>query len=112
MKRKYRTAVGCMKRMSLVQKKQSQLCKSLAMQINDLSSQIIDLKRRLEESDAKSREAKLTSNIKPRMATIILKRRITELNRSLQNSASAPAIPSQASSSKKFKLATSETINE
>lgn len=105
MKRKYRTAVAIIKRMSILQKRQSQICKSYAIQLNDLSSQIVDMKRRLEESDVKSRETKATSNIKPRMATIILKRRITEPTRSLQNSSSGT---SQPSSSKKSKLMSAE----
>lgn len=103
MKRKYRSAVNLIQWLSRIQKKQSQLSKNYAVKINELSTQILELKRRLEESDAKSREAKLTSNIKPRMATIILKRRITEPSRSHHNMSSSSASSGQ-SPTKKVKV--------
>lgn len=65
--------------------------------MSQMNSQIVDLRRRLEESESKNREIaanfnqlatmeqagssgnkKITRNIKPRAATIILKRRINE----------------------------------
>lgn len=86
MKRRYRLAVQLIKRMGNLQKKQAQQNKSFSIQISELSSEIVQLKRRLEESDTKNRDQSgnsKTSNIKPRMATIILKRRITEPSRSI-----------------------------
>lgn len=115
MKRKYRSAIHIIKLMRSMQRKQSQLMKSHSIQISELSTQIIELKRRIEESDAKNRELsntlnessnrqisnKYTSNIKPRTATIILKKRINESLRNnlashpLQTSQSASSIPSK-----------------
>lgn len=90
MERKYKTA---MKRVNQMTQRMKHFRK-YSVQITDMASQIVDLKRRIEESDAKNREisaniSQITSdsgaatenkprNIKPRTATIILKRRITE----------------------------------
>lgn len=90
MERKYKTA---MKRVSQMTRRMK-LMKHFRNQMSEMASQIVDLKRRIEESDAKNREisaniSQITSdsgtatankprNIKPRTATIILKRRITE----------------------------------
>lgn len=71
-----------------IQNRQAQKLRSCSMQINELNAQVIDLRRRLEESNnsKKSLEQIATvvnerttrssaqRNIKPRTATIILKR--------------------------------------
>lgn len=80
-----------------MQTKQLRIQRSYALSMSQMNSQIVDLRRRLEESESKNREIaanfnqlatmeqtgtsgnkKITRNIKPRAATIILKRRINE----------------------------------
>uniref|UniRef100_A0A0K8TRF8 F-box domain-containing protein n=1 Tax=Tabanus bromius TaxID=304241 RepID=A0A0K8TRF8_TABBR len=99
MERKYRNATKKLQRVIQIQNKQMRQLRNNAIQLSEMNSQIIDLKRRLEESDAKNREIstnisqitcetstaagtaspdKAGRNIKPRTATIILKRRINE----------------------------------
>lgn len=71
-----------------IQNRQAQKLRNCLMQINELNAQVIDLRRRLEESNnpnksfeqiatqvVNQRATRSTSrNIKPRTATIILKR--------------------------------------
>lgn len=72
-----------------IQNRQAQKLRSCSMQINELNAQVIDLRRRLEEANnsknsldqiatvVSGRSARIAStqrNIKPRTATIILKR--------------------------------------
>lgn len=93
MERKYKTAMKRVNQMTQRMKMMKHI-RNYSVQMKEMSSQIVDLKRRIEESDAKNREisaniSQITSdsgaatenkprNIKPRTATIILKRRITE----------------------------------
>jgi len=87
--KKYKTVIRKLTHVSSLQTKQSLL-------MTQMNAQIVDLRRRLEESESKNREIaancnqlatmdqgtggnkKITRNIKPRAATIILKRRINE----------------------------------
>lgn len=99
MEDKYKKAIKKFNQMIQIQNKQMRHLRYNSLRISQLNSQIGELKRRLEESDAKNREIsanisqityeagststansppKPTRNIKPRAATIILKRRITE----------------------------------
>lgn len=91
MERKYKTAMKRVNQMTQRMKMMKHY-RNYSVQMTEMASQIVDLKRRIEESDAKNREisaniSQITSdtatenkprNIKPRTATIILKRRITE----------------------------------
>ncbi|KAJ6642041.1 F-box only protein 28 [Pseudolycoriella hygida] len=94
--KKYKTAMRKITRLESVQAKQMRMQRSYALSITQMNSQIVDLRRRLEESESKSRDIitnynqlallgqaagnrnRITRNIKPRAATIILKRRINE----------------------------------
>lgn len=84
-----------------VQMKHMKLIRQQDAQISELRSQVAELKRRVEETDAKNREIHLNvnqissqkpaaavaepfirkSNIKPRTATIILKRRLEQFDK-------------------------------
>lgn len=71
-----------------IQNRQAQKLRSCSMQINELNAQVIDLRRRLEESNnsknsleqianvvsGRTTRSSVQRNIKPRTATIILKR--------------------------------------
>lgn len=71
-----------------IQNRQAQKLRSCSMQINELNAQVIDLRRRLEESNnsknsleqiatvvsGRTTRSSTQRNIKPRTATIILKR--------------------------------------
>lgn len=93
--RKYKSVMRKLTHVSSMQVKQLRIQRSCALSMSQMNSQIVDLRRRLEESESKSREIaanfnqmavmeqssgtkKITRNIKPRAATIILKRRINE----------------------------------
>ncbi|XP_037036892.1 F-box only protein 28 [Bradysia coprophila] len=95
--RKYKSVMRKLTHVSSLQSKQLRIQRSCALSMSQMNSQIVDLRRRLEESESKNREIaanfnqmavmeqtsssgnkKITRNIKPRAATIILKRRINE----------------------------------
>lgn len=72
-----------------IQNRQAQKLRSCSMQINELNAQVIDLRRRLEEANnsknsldqmatvvggGRTTRSSTQRNIKPRTATIILKR--------------------------------------
>ncbi|XP_031633282.1 F-box only protein 28 [Contarinia nasturtii] len=89
MERKFKTAMRKLNNVIGIQNRQAQKLRSCSMQINELNAQVIDLRRRLEESNnSKNSLEQIASvvkvrstqsntqhnNIKPRTATIILKR--------------------------------------
>jgi F-box protein 28 len=105
MEKKYKIAMRKVNHMMHAQNKQICQVRNYSVQISDLNTQIVELKRRLEETEVKNREMSAninqlkidatimspttssssvirgssnTRNIKPRTATIILKRRIAE----------------------------------
>ncbi|XP_055323422.1 F-box only protein 28 [Sitodiplosis mosellana] len=88
MERKFKTAMRKLNSVIGIQNRQAQKLRSCSMQIDELNAQVIDLRRRLEESNnlknpleqiatvVSGRTTRSTAqrNIKPRTATIILKR--------------------------------------
>uniref|UniRef100_A0A6B2EAQ0 F-box domain-containing protein n=1 Tax=Phlebotomus kandelakii TaxID=1109342 RepID=A0A6B2EAQ0_9DIPT len=100
MKRHYNKAMTKVNHLLLLQNKQARQMRLYAGTVSEMRTQIADLRRRLDESEAKNREISAnisqikdttgqipqsqqpmrTTHIKPRMATIILKRRISGSN--------------------------------
>lgn len=97
METKYKNAIKKFTQMIQIQNKQMRHLRCNSLRISQLTSTVADLKRQIEESEAKNREIKANisqiaqeagssissapvpmRNIKPRAATIILKRRITQ----------------------------------
>ncbi|XP_059614074.1 F-box only protein 28 [Phlebotomus argentipes] len=95
MEQRYNRAMNKVNRLIQLQNKQVRLMRANVTNMTEMRTQIADLRRRLDESEAKNREISAnisqiketgqipqsapirTSHIKPRMATIILKRRIS-----------------------------------
>ncbi|GAB0090447.1 uncharacterized protein DMENIID0001_051820 [Sergentomyia squamirostris] len=96
MEKNYKKAIAKVNQMIQLQNKQVRQMRIYVTTMGDMKTQIADLRRRLDESEAKNREISAnisqikdttgqipqtspirTTHIKPRMATIILKRRIS-----------------------------------